>query len=135
MFNNQESESTKFIDILLVVMGLVLAGGLSEVDNTKYTPLFYYGIFVFLASAITLRAFLILAENTNKNSSWYTIPCIILCFLIALSFPFVFASYFYSKLNLGEGNTSIYWSFVVFEFVISIIMAMALGKSLKGSSR
>lgn len=99
MVNTHDKE--KFIDVLLIVMGLVLAGT-SNLQNV----VFYYSAFGFLIFAILTRAWMTFKTNDGEGTSedntdthLYDSIYKLFSFFMAVAFPIVFVSYFYSKLS------------------------------------
>lgn len=128
---NDASETIKFIDVLLVIMSLVLAGGLSsETDSSWQGAIFYFGLFTFLVTAVALRALMTISKSNNSFLSIF--PRKLYSFIISISFPSVLAVYFYIKLKPYAGNSLVFnYGFVAVDLIMSLYIVMALYKTLE----
>ena len=122
------NEETSFIDILLVIMGLVLAADLTEIKSTYYASVFYYALFAFLTFTIALRA--LVTFNYNDSSIWSIIiqkskkgfP-----YVIAGSFAIVFVLFFYAKLSPQiDVNVVVFLCFVAITIAVSFYIGIIL---------
>lgn len=84
----KDEDKEKFIDILLVVIGLVFAG------TSNRDELFNYAVFGFLTFAIATRAWM--TFNKNKKTDLYKVMYILFSSIMSVSFPLVFVSYFFT---------------------------------------
>lgn len=113
------AKKERLIEILLIVVGFVLAGSHSS-GNT----LFYYAAFAFLTFAIVTRA---LAAFNTSNAA-YSILYIMFSLFMAFSFPLVFVSYFHSKVfQLTTGNTVVYSTIVITALTLFLFISLTEG--------
>lgn len=110
-----EDKREGFIDLLLVVIGLVFAGA-SDLQNKG----FYYAVFAFLASALFARILITFEVNkkSSDETSLYNTMFSLASFIMAISFPLVFVFYFYVKLFPDTWNNEILLLVVLFCFAL-----------------
>lgn len=94
IMDNEESETTKFIDMLLVVMSIIFASSTQLIDKFVYYNIFALLVFAFLSFAILARVFYNLKRVTPDDIFVPNIFYSIASLVMSLSFSLVFVSFF-----------------------------------------
>lgn len=113
----------KFIEILLIVMSLTLAG-----SKGNENPLFYFALFVFLTFAIMSRVFMALGF-VNPDKIFHSSLYLFASFITAISFPSVLVPFFFSKLSIALNTTQkleIFFACVLIIIAIAALILMVL---------
>jgi len=129
MSKENDSDKEGFIDVLLIMMSLVLAGS-SFMDGNG---LFYLALFAFLTFTIYKRTIMTLKPMGDDDYSVYHKMDGLATFVMAITFPLVFVLYFYTKLfPTKEYNLLILIPLATITTAISALILISLVDDING---